>query len=100
MSRGWCAAIAGGVRITVQVAPNARKSEVAGILDDALKMRLQAQPIEGRANEALIRCLADLLDVPKSAVSIVHGHASKRKVVDVLAPAMTVERASRALTGE
>lgn len=83
MSRDWCTAGPKGIRITVQITPNAKKSEVIGVLDDALKLRLQAQPIEGKANEALIRYLANMLDVPKSVVSITHGHTSKRKIIEV-----------------
>ncbi len=99
MTGDWCSVVSGGVRISVQITPNAKKSEVTGVLDDALKIRLQAQPIEGKANEALIRFLADMLAVPKSAVSITHGHTNKRKMIEVVAPAMTVERVKTSLLG-
>lgn len=89
--------LANGIRITVQITPNAKKNEVIGVLDDALKIRLQAQPIEGKANEALFRYLSGLLDVPKSAVSIAHGHTSKRKIIDIAAPGLSVEGARRML---
>ncbi|HYD60678.1 MAG TPA: DUF167 domain-containing protein [Noviherbaspirillum sp.] len=97
MTRDWCSAVSGGVRISVQITPNAKKSEVTGVLDDALKIRLQAQPIEGKANEALVRFLADMLGVPKSAVSITHGHTNKRKMIEVIAPGMTVAHAQGVL---
>lgn len=97
MSKDWCCAVPQGIRITVQVAPNAKKSEVSGVLDDALKIRLQAQPIEGKANEALMRYLADLLKVPKSAVSITHGHTAKRKIVEIVADKLTVDDVRRML---
>ena len=58
MTRSWCAAIPGGVRLAVQIQPNAKKTEVVGVLDDALKIKLQAAPIEGKANEALVRWVA------------------------------------------
>lgn len=83
MSEAWYRALPHGIRLTVQVIPNARKTEVAGVSDDALRIRLQAQPIEGQANQALIRYLADALGVPKSAVQIAHGHAGRRKRVEV-----------------
>lgn len=86
MNPAWCSPTAEGVRISVQLAPNARQNEICGIHDGALKIRLQAQPIEGRANEALLRFLADRLGVAKSAVTLLHGHTSKRKVVSVSAP--------------
>ena len=96
MSQAWCSALPDGVRLAVQITPNAKKTEVIGVLDDALKLKLQAPPIEGRANEALVRYLADRLDVPRSAVTITHGHTSKRKLVEIrsakLKPAQVAER--------
>jgi len=91
MSANWCRATPHGVRLLVQVAPNAKKSEVAGVHDEALKIRLQAQPIEGQANDALIRYLAARLAVPKSAVTIAHGHTSRRKTIDVASATLGVE---------
>jgi uncharacterized protein len=85
MSKPWCGILPQGVRITVQVAPNARRSEVMGVMEDAVKIRLQAQPIEGQANEALVRFLADKLKVPRTAVKITHGQTSKRKIVEIRA---------------
>lgn len=97
MSRDWCSVVPGGIRLAVQITPNAKKSEVIGILDDALKIRLQAQPIEGKANDALIRYIADTLDVPKSKVCITHGHTNKRKMLEIHAPDLTVQAVKRAL---
>jgi uncharacterized protein (TIGR00251 family) len=94
----WCSAIAGGVRIAVQITPNAKKTEVIGVLDDALKLKLQAQPIEGRANEALVKFLASSLSVPKSAVTITHGHTNKRKLVEVSGK-LTPEEVGKVLLG-
>ena len=93
MSREWCSAVAGGIRLAVQITPNAKKSEVIGVLADVLKIRLQAQPIEGKANEALIRYIADTLHVPKSAVHITHGHTNKRKMLEVNAAHLTPAQA-------
>ncbi|WP_286757848.1 DUF167 domain-containing protein [Ralstonia sp. RL] len=95
--KDWCNAIPHGIRMTVQIMPNAKKSEVIGVLDDALKIRLHAQPIEGKANEALVRYLADALDVPKSAVTITHGHTSKRKVIEIAAARLTPDGVRSAL---
>lgn len=96
MNQGWCSALPGGVRLVVQITPNAKKSEVVGPLADALKIRLQAQPIEGKANEALIRYVAATLDVPKSAVQITHGHTSKRKMLEIHTANLTVEAVRQA----
>lgn len=89
MSRAWCTAIAGGVRLAVQVQPNAKKTEVVGVLDEALKLRLQAQPIEGKANDALVKFVAAALGVPRSAVSVTHGLSSKKKLVEVRSASLT-----------
>lgn len=97
MTRAWCSALPGGVRLAVQITPNAKKTEVIGVLDDALKLKLQAQPIEGKANEALVRYLADALSVPRSAVTITHGHTSKRKLVEVQSDKLTVDAVNNAL---
>jgi uncharacterized protein len=95
----WCIAIPSGLRLTVQITPNAKKTEVIGVLADALKLRLQAQPIEGRANEALIRYLADVLQVSRGTVSILHGHTSKRKVIGVAGVGLHVDAVKQALLG-
>ena len=50
---------------------------------DALKIRLAAPPVDGKANEALVRFLADVLDLPKSAVILKSGQTSRRKVLEV-----------------
>ena len=97
MSKAWCSPLPGGVRLAVQIAANAKKTEVIGLLDDALKLKLQAQPIEGKANEALIRYLADTLAVPRSAITLTHGHTNKRKLLEILSPTLTPETVARLL---
>ena len=97
MSQQWCTASADGVRLSVRITPNAKKSEVIGILDEALKIKLQAQPIEGKANEALIRFIADKLDLPRRAIVITHGQLNKHKLIDVNCPGLTVDAVQQAL---
>lgn len=97
MSKSWCSASPQGVRLTLQIVPNARKSEVIGVHDDALKLRLQAPPIEGKANEALVRFIAELLNLPKSAVSLTHGQTSRRKLLEVRGSGLTVAAVEKAL---
>jgi uncharacterized protein (TIGR00251 family) len=91
LSQAWCSAVAGGVRLAVQIQPNAKKTEVTGVLDGALKIRLQAQPIEGKANEALVKYLAGVLGVARGAVTITHGLSNKRKLVEIRSAALTPE---------
>lgn len=83
MSRAWCSPLPGGVRLAVQIQPNAKKTEVVGVLDDALKIKLAAQPIEGKANEALVKWLAGALGVTRSAVTLTHGQTNKKKLLEV-----------------
>ena len=97
MKPAWCSATPGGVRLAVQITPGAKQTEVLGVHDDALKLKLQAQPVEGRANDALIRFLADLLGLPRSAVSITHGLSSRKKVVAVKAPQLRPDDIARLL---
>jgi uncharacterized protein (TIGR00251 family) len=73
-----------GVTFAVQVVPRASKDEIAGIHGDALKIRVTAPPVEGRANEALIEFLSDQLGVRKSQVEIVAGATSRRKTIRVV----------------
>lgn len=77
------------VRLSIQVTPNARRSEVGGIAEGVLRIRLQAPPVDGKANEALVRFLADALGLPKNAVAVVAGHASRRKIVEINGSGMT-----------
>ena len=88
MKRAWCSAIPGGVRLAVQIMPNAKKTEVVGIFEDesdfVLKIRLQAQPLEGKANLALIRFLSAALKLPRSAFTISQGVLNKRKVLQIM----------------
>jgi uncharacterized protein (TIGR00251 family) len=83
MTSAWCAPAAGGVRLAIHVQPGAKVTEVVGLHGDALKLKLQAPPIDGRANDALVRFLAERLGVGRGAVVITHGLSSKRKLVEV-----------------
>lgn len=76
-------ATAGGVRVTVRVQPRATRSELAGVHGDALKVRLTAPPVEGAANEALVRLLAATFGIPARAITIVAGAGSRTKIVEL-----------------
>lgn len=92
-----CAADGESVTLAVHVQPRARKSEVAGTHGDALKVRVTAPPEGGRANEEVVRILADALGVPRSAVEIVAGHTSRRKRVRIRG--VTVEQVAALARG-
>jgi uncharacterized protein (TIGR00251 family) len=67
----------------VHVVPRARATMVAGRHGDALKIRLAAPPVDGAANDELVRFLAEQLGVPRSAVTITTGHTGRRKTVKI-----------------
>ena len=70
-------------RITVKVHPRARRTRIAGMLGDKYKLELAAPPVDGKANQACIRFLAELAGVPPSRVRIVLGLTSRTKVIDI-----------------
>ncbi|MBA3441414.1 MAG: DUF167 domain-containing protein [Pyrinomonadaceae bacterium] len=73
----------GAIHFAVRVVPRAACSAVMGEHDTALRVRLAAPPVDGAANEELIRLLADVFGVPSRAVEITSGHTSKLKRVRV-----------------
>ena len=79
----WLAAAPDGVAILVAAAPRASRTEVAGVVEGRLRIRLAAPPVSGAANEELVRFLARTLGVPKSAVTVTAGAAGRRKTVVV-----------------
>ena len=96
MKAEWCSQHGNDIRLSVQVLPNAKKTEVVGLLDGALKIRLKAQPIEGQANEELIRFIATQIKVPKKQIIVVRGITSRLKVVEIKAQ-REIEEISRLL---
>jgi uncharacterized protein (TIGR00251 family) len=69
--------------IAIKAIPNAPRSEVIGWLGDALKVKVHAPAVEGRANEALCEFLADSLELPRRAVTVLRGDTSRQKVIRV-----------------
>jgi len=68
-------------RLKLRVSPGARRPGIAGRHGDAWKLRVSEPPEDGRANEAVLRLLAETLDVPRASVVLVSGHASRDKIV-------------------
>jgi uncharacterized protein (TIGR00251 family) len=73
----------GRLTLTLHIQPGAKKTEVAGEHGDALKIRLAAPPVDGKANAALLAFIAERLGVSRSAVTLKSGQTSRRKVVEV-----------------
>ena len=71
------------VRFAVWLTPRAARDDVDGVVDRALRVRVTAPPVDGAANEALLRLLADRLGVPRRDLRIVSGASARQKVVVV-----------------
>ena len=84
-----------GILLRLRVVPRASRTEILGIQGGLLRIRLAAVPVDGAANEALIRFLADRIAVPRSAVRVVSGQTSRSKVVEI--SGATLEQARRGL---
>lgn len=84
-----------GATFSVKVHPRAKRNAIAGEMGDALKVALTAPPVEGKANEACIAFLAEVLGVSRSSVAIVTGESSRQKVVRVAG--MTADEVRRRL---
>jgi uncharacterized protein (TIGR00251 family) len=72
--------------LVLHVQPGAKRTEVAGLHGDALKVRLRARPVEGAANAALLEFLAEALQVPRRQVVLLAGDTSRTKRVRVERP--------------
>ncbi len=74
----------GHITLTLHIQPGAKKTEFAGRHGEALKIRLAAPPVDGKANEALLRFIAEQLNLAKSAVTLKSGQSSRHKVLEVV----------------
>jgi uncharacterized protein (TIGR00251 family) len=70
-------------RLRLRVSPGARSAEVVGRHGEAWKVRVAAPAEAGRANEAVVRLLADTLSLPRDAVTLVSGHGARDKIVQL-----------------
>ncbi len=72
-----------GATFQVKVHPRASRNAITGVVGDALKLSLTTPPVEGRANQACIAFFAEVLNVPRSSVTIAAGESSRLKVIRV-----------------
>lgn len=70
-----------GIKISIKVIPNSSKCEIAEIVDDSLKVKLDVPPVEGKANEKCIKFFSKLLNIPKTSITIASGEKAKNKVL-------------------
>jgi len=79
----WLAGSPGNWRLRLAVQPGASRTEQMGVHDDCLKLRVAAPPVDGRANDEVVRWLARHLGVPRAQLRIVAGESSRRKSVAI-----------------
>ncbi len=88
----WLREEDGAVVLVLHVQPGAKRTQVDGAHGDALKVRLAAPPVDGKANAELVRFLADAFGVAQRQIAIVRGGTSRRKTVRIVAPARRPDR--------
>ena len=76
-------AVPASCRLEAKVIPGASRDEVAGTMGNAVKIKLRAPPVEGRANEALVEFLSEQLDLPRRAISLERGETSRQKLLRI-----------------
>jgi uncharacterized protein (TIGR00251 family) len=70
-----------GLVVNVQVVPRASRNRIGPLVGDRLKIQVTAPPVDGAANQAVVAALAEALGVPRRAISIIAGHAGRKKTV-------------------
>lgn len=76
-------AVAGGVRVAIHAKPRAKATALRGVRDGALEVAIAAPPVDGAANEELVRFFADLLGLPKRDVVLLAGENGRHKRVEL-----------------
>ena len=84
----WYQYSSGILSLKLYIQPGARQHEIVGVIHDALKIKLAAPAIEGRANTALIKFLSELLKVPKSTIQLKAGKKARYKLVEIYSGAV------------
>jgi uncharacterized protein (TIGR00251 family) len=80
---GWYAWQGNNLLLSVSIQPRARQNDICGVHGDALKIRITAPPVDGKANAHLTAYLAELCQVSKSAVTVISGETSRHKRVRI-----------------
>jgi uncharacterized protein (TIGR00251 family) len=80
---GWAKRTADGWALALHVQPGAKRSGIAGLHGERLKLRIAAPALDGRANEALVAFVAERLGVPRARVAVARGERSRDKLVAV-----------------
>ena len=88
------------MRITVRVQPRASRAAVEGVHGDAIRVRVQAPPVEGAANDAVCALLAETLGIAKGSVRVIGGSSARTKTIEILGLPAEVVRSRLAASGE
>jgi len=70
-----------GIKLGVRVIPNSSRCEICGVIDENLKIKLDVPPVDGKANEKLVKFLSKTLNIAKTNISIISGETSKNKKI-------------------
>jgi uncharacterized protein (TIGR00251 family) len=81
----------GRITLSLHIQPNAKRTEVAGLHGDALKIRIAAAAVDGAANAELLGFLKKAFQVPQSSITLKHGASGRRKVVEIEGSAVAPE---------
>jgi uncharacterized protein (TIGR00251 family) len=79
----WISATPGGIRIQVKVQPRAARNEVSGVVDDCLRVRLTAPPVEGEANRLLQKYLGEVFCCSPGCIRIIRGSTGRLKLLEI-----------------
>lgn len=71
------------MKIKIYVQPNASRSQIVGLHADALKIKIKAPPVDGEANQEVIRFLSEFLKIPQKKISLKHGQTGRNKLVEI-----------------
>lgn len=80
----WYSLKENNIELNIYVVPRSSKTEVVGLYNDSLKIKLKSPPVDNEANEELIKFLANELKLSKKNIQIVKGHNQKRKIVLII----------------
>ncbi|MBK9324114.1 MAG: YggU family protein [Bdellovibrionaceae bacterium] len=84
-----------GIKLTVFVQPKSAKNQIVGLHNGALKIKIAALPVDGKANTELTNYLAQLLDIPKRQIEILKGDTGRNKIVEIVG--LTIEDVQKKL---
>jgi len=79
----WMNEISDGIDVRVRAVPRASKNEIQGLYDNALKIRLTTPPVDGKANQALVKFISKKLNLSKSHIQLIQGATSRQKTLRI-----------------